>query len=142
VVGRVTMNPGIDPYCRAFGGPRPMNFMRGRPASCFCPRGGKYRLQGPRDGTKGVGRGETYLSMKIVSRARRSPRDSNRREPSFFEIRTLCNCRNVQKNYPCVRDSVTAVPTHFCPILDFRIHLHHTTSEANFAGASVPLPTL
>ena len=54
------------------------------PACCFCPRGGKYRLQGPRDGTKGMGRGVTYLSMKIVSRARRSLRDSNRHAPNCF----------------------------------------------------------
>jgi hypothetical protein len=26
VRGTINMNPGVDPYCRAFGGPRPMNF--------------------------------------------------------------------------------------------------------------------
>ena len=107
MVGRGTVNPGIDPYCgtpdtlgvppivlrdpslRVFhaNGVDPRYFMRGPPASCFCPRGGKYRLQGPRDGTKGVGRGETYLSMKIVSRARRSLRDSNRHVPICFVSR-------------------------------------------------------
>ena len=26
VRGTINMNPGVDPYCRAFGGPLPMNF--------------------------------------------------------------------------------------------------------------------
>ena len=104
VRGTINMNPGVEPYygtpdtlgvppmilrdpslrvfhANAVPGVDPRYWYYDPPVCCFCPRGGKYRLQGPRDGTKGVGRGVTYLSMKIVSRARRSLRDSNRHVP-------------------------------------------------------------
>ena len=46
VRGTITMNPGVEPYCQAFGGPRPMNFGSDAYLTILC-RGGLCQARVP-----------------------------------------------------------------------------------------------